>query len=242
MVSTISEAEHRYRLLLLGYYRQYGVVDEGETDVSRHVDFFAGAVRVLDLTVEEIRAAASWVLTQVALERGEITTMESITSLAISLTARASKAVDIVCEKDWNAIDDLGVATEGRPKLLAALQFIEQNTGEGIGPLCTFVGLSRSELTKIFSDVFNMNPLKFRLMYRIEKIKRLTTQGVKTKAIAAACGFKCTTKMYVTFRQVTGYNFGAWRKEMRNQKAVPQYKTPNNEQGGKDQKCTQGGI
>ena len=112
-----------------------------------------------------------------------------------------------------------------RSKVLAAEDWWRQHLGEGcsIAGAARAVGLSSSQLNRVFRKIRKESPQKVLNRLRIERAMELmANSATKLDAVATSCGFSSASNLCRAFRLHKGHPPTAWRKE-----TFIQYKQPN---------------
>jgi AraC-like DNA-binding protein len=94
-----------------------------------------------------------------------------------------------------------------------ATEYIADNYQQDIRlpSLCGYVGLSRSQLYRVFMEVFHMSPNRYITEYRIEQASRLLKTALTVSEVANSVGFSDSLYFSIIFKKIKGISSSEYR-------------------------------
>ena len=181
-------------------------------------------VTIIDLRLKAAGARSSemskFVSTRRAMQpfRGDVARWSALASdlRAVALEKESAQRTARVASLVWGLLVDT-VADSTRPaddtptvdgRLRRAEAFMVENLDDprlDVSTISAAVGLSRSQLTRLFMQHHNTGPSSRLRQLRVDRARAmLTTSGLSAKEIARHCGFGHTGQMTRVFRTLTG--------------------------------------
>lgn len=93
------------------------------------------------------------------------------------------------------------------PKLLLAMQIMENNLEDPLGPdeIASIVGLSTRQLERLFAKYIHTSPKRYYLHLRLEKARNLLRQtDLSVTDVCVACGFRSLSHFSKSYRSAYG--------------------------------------
>jgi len=132
-----------------------------------------------------------------ALARPSLRGTARVQALLWDLLADTVARIPVDCHEPEETVD---------PRLHAADQFLQDHAAQplSVEAVAATVGLSRSQLTRLFRAHFGLGPAERLRQYRIEKARTLLADSTLTlKEVACVCGFACPNHFCRVFQQLT---------------------------------------